>query len=79
MWLAQCLQSVRTVLGKWAGNAARTAKRHEQRFLEGEPEETRPFGDLEKMGWEAGDRINLARIRDKWWAVVNTVTNIPVP
>jgi len=48
-------------------------------FLEWGPEETRPLGDLEEMGWEPGDWINLARIRDKWWAVVNTVTNFRVP
>lgn len=49
------------------------------RFLEGEPEETRPLGDLEEIGWEAVNWINLARIRDKWWAVVNTVKNIRIP
>jgi len=64
---------------RWAGDAARTVKRNEQRFSEGKPEEKRPLGDLEEMGREAGDWINLARIRDKWWAVVNTVTNIRVP
>lgn len=64
---------------RWAGDAARTAMRYEQRFLEWKPEETRPPGDLKEIGWVAGDWINLARITDKCWAVVNTVTNIRVP
>jgi hypothetical protein len=25
------------------------------------------------------DRIHLAQDRDKWWAVVNTITNLRVP
>jgi hypothetical protein len=44
---------------RWAEDAARTAKRNEQKFLEGKPEEERPLGDLEKMGWEAGDWVRL--------------------
>lgn len=63
---------------RWAEDAARTAKINEQRFSEREPDEKRPLGDLEEMGWEAGDWINLAQIRDKWWAVVNMVTNIRI-
>jgi hypothetical protein len=35
---------------RWAEDAARTAKRNEQRFSEGESEEKRPLGDLEEMG-----------------------------
>lgn len=63
---------------RWVGYAARTAKRNEQRFLEGEPEEKRPLEDLKEIGWEAGDWLDMAGIRDKWWAVVNRVTNIRV-
>jgi hypothetical protein len=63
---------------RWAEDAARTANRNEQRILKRNLKK-RPPGDLEEMGWEAGDWINLARNRDKWWAVVNTVTNNRVP
>jgi dTDP-D-glucose 4,6-dehydratase len=49
------------------------------------PEEKIPLGrvmrrlednicvDLRGMGWEVVDWIHLAKVRDQWWALVNTV------
>jgi hypothetical protein len=35
--------------------------------------------DLWKIGLKRVDWIDLARDRDKWWALVNTVMNLWVP
>jgi len=35
--------------------------------------------DLWEIGWEGVDWIHLVQDRDHWWAVVNTVMNLPVP
>jgi hypothetical protein len=35
--------------------------------------------DLTEIGWEGVDWIHLARDRDQWQAVVNTVMNLRVP
>jgi hypothetical protein len=35
--------------------------------------------DLREIGWERVDWIHLAQERGHWWAVVNTVMNLPVP
>jgi len=35
--------------------------------------------DLRKTGWEGVDWIHLAQYMDQWRALVNTITNIPVP
>jgi hypothetical protein len=55
------------------------------------PEGKRPLGrsrrswdvnirlDLGKMGWESADWMHLARIRDQWPTLVNTVMNPRVP
>jgi hypothetical protein len=51
------------------------------RILVGKPEKLRHRWDdnteidLEEKGWESVDRINLARDRGKWQALVNTVMN----
>jgi hypothetical protein len=34
--------------------------------------------DLRETGWEDVDWMNLAQVRDQWWAVVNTVMNLGV-
>jgi hypothetical protein len=35
--------------------------------------------DLREIGWDGQDWVDLARDRDQWTAVVNTVMNIRVP
>jgi hypothetical protein len=35
--------------------------------------------DLRGMGWVAVDWINLAKDRDQYWALVDTVINIRFP
>jgi hypothetical protein len=66
-------------------------KRNEYMILVGNLEGKRPLGrqrrrwvnnvkiDLREIGWGGMDWIELARDRDKWWALVNTVMNLRVP
>jgi hypothetical protein len=63
-------------------------KTNEYRVLFRNPEGKRPLGrprrkwednvgtDLEDMGWDSMDWIDLAEDRDQWHAIVNTVMNI---
>jgi hypothetical protein len=60
-------------------------KRSVYRGLVGKPEGKRPFGrprhrwedniktDLQGVGWEAKDWIDVAQVRDRWRAVVKAV------
>jgi hypothetical protein len=57
----------------------------------GKPEGKRPLGrprrrsvnnikmDLREIGWDSVDWIELAKDRDQWRALVNTVMNLRVP
>jgi hypothetical protein len=66
-------------------------KRNAYRILVGKPEGKRPLGrprrrwvdnikmDLIEIRWDGKDWIELARNRDRWRALVNTVMNLWVP
>jgi hypothetical protein len=61
------------------------------RVLVGKPERKKPLGsprcrwedniklDLQEMGCRGVDWIELAQVRDRWWANVNTVLDLRVP
>jgi hypothetical protein len=66
-------------------------KRNAYRLLVGKPEGKRPLGrprrrwvdnirmDLGEVGWSNVDWIGLARDRNRWRALVNSVLNLRVP
>jgi hypothetical protein len=35
--------------------------------------------DVQKVGWDVTDWIDLAQDRNRWWAVVNAAISFPVP
>ena len=61
------------------------------RVLMGKPEGKRPLGtprlrwkdnikmDLQEVGRACGDWMELAKDRNRWWALVSTVMNFRVP
>jgi hypothetical protein len=76
---------------KWAGHVARMGeKRHAYRILVGKPEGKRSLGrprrrwvdnikmDLEEVGLDGIDWIDLAQDRVRWRALVNAVMNFRV-
>jgi len=71
------------------GHVARIGEsRGVHRMLVGKPEGKRPLGilrhrwednikvDLQEVGYEGMDWIELAQDRDRWWALVNVVINL---
>jgi hypothetical protein len=77
---------------RWAGHVARIEdKRNAYRLLVGKPEGKRPLGrpsrkwvdnirmDLGEVGWGGADCIGLAKDRNRWRALVNSVLNLRVP
>ena len=77
---------------RWAGHVARMEEgRGVHKVLVGKPEGKRPLGrprcrwednikmDLQEVGRGCGEWMELAKDRDRWWALVSTVMNFPVP
>jgi hypothetical protein len=77
---------------RWAGHVARMGqKRNACRLLVGKSEGKRPLGrprcrwmnnirtDLAEVGWGDVDWIGLAKDRNRWRALVNSVLNLRVP
>jgi hypothetical protein len=77
---------------RWMGHVARMGeKMNAYRLLVGNPEGKRPLGrprrrwvdnirmNLVEVGWSDVDWIRLAQVRDRWRALVNSVSNLRVP
>jgi hypothetical protein len=77
---------------RWAGHVARMGEvRDAYNILVGRPEGRRPLGrprrrwednikiDVREIGFGHVDWIHWAQDRDRWRALVNTVTNLRVP
>jgi hypothetical protein len=77
---------------RWAGHVAQMGeKRFTYRLLAGKPEGKRPLGrsrcrwvdniklDLGDVGWGDVDWIGLAKDRNRWRALVNSVLNLWIP
>jgi hypothetical protein len=77
---------------RWAGHVTRLGeKRNEYRLLAGKPEGKRQLGrprrrwvdnirmDLGEVGWGDVDWIGLAKDKNRWSALVNSVLNLRVP
>ena len=77
---------------RWAGHVARIGERRVlYRVLVGKPERRSHLGDqgadggdnikidLQEVGYEGVDWIELAQNKDRWRALVNAIKNLPVP
>jgi hypothetical protein len=77
---------------RWVGHVAHMGEvKGAYNILDGRPEGRRPLGrprhrwednirmDLREIGFGDVDWIHLAQDRNRWWALVNTVTNLQVP
>ena len=86
------VRMIKSIRMRWAGHVARTGEgRGMHRVLVVKPEGKRPLGrprrrwedniktDLQEVGGSCGDWMELAQDRDRWQALVGTVTNLRVP
>jgi hypothetical protein len=86
------LRIIKSMRMRWAGHVARMGeKRNAYRLLVGKPEGKRPLGrtrrmwvdnirmDLGEVRWGDDDWIGLAQNRNRWRALVNSVSNLRVP
>jgi hypothetical protein len=76
---------------RWAGHVARMREKRNSRLLVGKPEGKRPLGRprrrwvdnirmyLGEVGWGGVDWNGLAKDRNRWRALVNSVLNVRVP
>jgi hypothetical protein len=77
---------------RWAGHVACMGDgRVAYGLLMGRPEGRRPLGrprrrwednakmDVQEVGWEVMDWIDMAQDRDRWRALVNVIMNLRVP
>ena len=88
----QIVRVVKSRRMRWAGHVARMGEgRGVYSVLVGKPEGKRPLGrprrrwednikmDLQEVGGDCGDWMELAQDRERWWALVSTVMNLRVP
>jgi hypothetical protein len=85
------IRMIKSTRMRWAGHVTRMGTRNAYRILVGKPEGKKLLGrprsrwvenikiDLRVIGWDGMEWIDLAQVRDKWWALVNTVMNLRVP
>jgi hypothetical protein len=76
---------------RWAGHVARMGEEIDYYRLLGESQREKPLGrsrrrwvenimmDLGEVGWCDVDWIGLAKARNRWSALVNSVLNLRVP
>jgi hypothetical protein len=76
---------------RWEGHVARMGEKKVYRLLVGKPEGKRPIGrprrrwvdnirmNLGEVGWGDVDWVGLAKDRNRWRALVNSVLNLRVP
>ena len=91
-YLPNIVRVVKSRRMRWAGHVVCMGEgRGVHRILIGKPEGKRPLGrprrrwednikmDLQEVGGDCGDWMELAQDRDRWWALVSTVRNLRVP
>ena len=91
-YLTNIVRVVKSRRMRWAGHVALMGQGREvYRVLVGKPEGKRPLGrprrrwgdnikmDLQEVGGDCGDWMELAQDRDRWRALVSTVMNLRVP
>ncbi|KAJ4449380.1 hypothetical protein ANN_00779, partial [Periplaneta americana] len=89
--LPDMIRNIKSRRSRWTGHLARMGEsRNAYRVLVGRPEGKRPLGrprrrwednikmDLREMGYDR-HWINLAQVKDQWWAYVRAAMNLRVP